>query len=330
MGKKGASRCRFYVGASIAAWVLQIVPDLEVLDFASPDAAFAAPKSAKEPLIVVATDAVGKTFVTGHSPREFVGHQAGMSRIRRAVGIAPLTGIGQRVINAMGAGAVASVIQAVMAAVFEPVVNRVLVQRVKVRQAFATVKPAMVLAFFKTTLFTNFLKFPLFEAINAFCGVLALSPSVRGLITGLVFTSFTLPVTNYRYHKSMQQEVKWDRLYDAYFPSVLRDVVYGVCRNYLTLWTLSFNSAWEATSPEVLFIVVILACVGCAPFNEWRGFLLQPKGQEKTFTEFFRPSSFLRSTSIGSLTQGVALAAGYWCSPPTARFVKQLIAAYRR
>merc|ERR1712099_28369 len=73
-----------------------------------------------------------------------------------------------RVINAMGAGAVASVIQAALSAVGEPIVNRVLVKRMKIMEAINDVSPAMMLDFFKTTLTTNFLKFPFFEAINAF------------------------------------------------------------------------------------------------------------------------------------------------------------------
>merc|ERR1719433_2631805 len=96
-------------------------------------------------------------------------------------------GVGAKVINAMGAGAVASVIQAALSAVGEPIVNRVLVKRMKVMEAIKDVSPAMMLDFFKTTLTTNFLKFPFFEAINAFCACLPINSSVRGFITGIVF-----------------------------------------------------------------------------------------------------------------------------------------------
>merc|ERR1712151_883277 len=111
-------------------------------------------------------------------------------------------GIGVKVLNAMGAGAVASVIQAALSAVGEPIVNRVLVKRMKIMEAINDVSPQTMLA-------TNFLKFPFFEAINAFCAALPISPSIRGVFTGFVFTTATLPVTNYRYRKSMQLEVNW-------------------------------------------------------------------------------------------------------------------------
>jgi len=79
----------------------------------------------------------------------------------------------------------------------------------------------------------------------------------------------------------------------------------------------------------VLFIVVILGCLISAPFNEWRGFLLQSKGQELTFSEFFKPSNFIRSTSLGALKQGLALAVGYWCAPPAKTALLSLISAVK-
>ena len=134
---------------------------------------------------------------------------------------------GTKVLNAMGAGAVASVIQAALSAVGEPIVNRVLVKRMKLMDAIKDVSPAMMIDFFKTTLATNFLKFPFFEAINAFCAALPIPPTVRGFFTGFIFTTATLPVTNYRYRKSMQLEVNWANIYEAYLPTVIRDIAYG-------------------------------------------------------------------------------------------------------
>merc|ERR1711972_382485 len=135
---------------------------------------------------------------------------------------------------------------------------------------------------------------------------------IRGVFTGFVFTTATLPVTNFRYRKSMQLEVNWSNIYEAYFPTVIRDIVYGICRNYCTIWTLAANPAWKATSPQVLFIVVILGCLGSAPFKE-----------------FFKPSNFVRSTALGAIKQGLALAVGYWCAPPATKFVNGLLAAIR-
>jgi len=259
-----------------------------------------------------------------------------LPRVMSEGAASPFAGIGVTVLNAMGAGAYASVIQAALAALGEPIVNRVLVKRMKVMEAMDDVSLAMLLDFFKTTLPTNFLKFPFFEAINAFCAALPISPSTRGIFTGFVFTTATLPVTNYRYRKSMQLEVNWGNIYEAYFPTVIRDIVYGICRNYCTIWTLAAFPGWKAVDPQVLFIVVILGCLGSAPFNEWRGFLLQSKGQELTFKEFFKPSNFVRSTALGVVNgpggatkQGLALAFGYWCAPRATKFVNGLFTAIR-
>merc|ERR1712066_795054 len=158
---------------------------------------------------------------------------------------------------------------------------------------------------------------------------MGIPPSVRGIFTGFVFTTATLPVTNYRYRKSMELEVNWVNIYEAYLPTVIRDIVYGIARNYCTIGVLKMCPQWTGASPQTLFVVVILGCLISAPFNEWRGYLLQSKGQELTFKEFFKPSNFIRSTSLGALKQGVALAVGYWCAPPASRFVNGLVAAIK-
>ncbi len=45
--------------------------------------------------------------------------------------------------------------------------------------------------------------------------------------------------------------------------------------------------------------------------------------------EFFKPANFVRSTSLGALKQGVALAVGYWCAPPATKFFNGLIASLK-
>jgi len=237
--------------------------------------------------------------------------------------------VGQRVLNAMGAGAVASVIQAVISAPSELIINRVLVKRMKVMDAIRDVKPSMMLKFLKTTLITNFLKAPFFEGIIAFSQVLPVSHSTRAVCTALIYTSMTLPVTNYRYRKSMQREINWGSMYEVWLPTVIRDIAYLIVRNYGTQWMVGAHPGWGAQSPQVLFIVVIVACLGASPFNELRGFQLQSKGQELTFREFFKPANYFRSASLGACKQGLALAIGYWCAPPATRFVNSLLASWK-
>jgi hypothetical protein len=326
---KGLQARRVFAYVAIAMFAAQLFCDLPATDMIDADtlSTFAVPANTKQP-VVAGIEGAEVKYLTQSASSYLSGRDTapgrGSGRAKMQATAAGVN-IGQRVLNAMGAGAVASVIQAALSAVGEPIVNRVLVKRMKVMDAVRDVSPAMMLDFFKTTLATNFLKFPFFEAINAFCACLPIPPTVRGFITGFVFTSATLPVTNYRYRKSMQLEVKVADLYEAYVPTVIRDIVYGIVRNYCTIFTLKLVPEWKIQDPQVLFIVVILGCLGSAPFNEWRGYLLQTKGQKIPFDEFFKPANFVRSTSLGALKQGLALAAGYWCTPPVSKFVHGLM-----
>jgi len=322
-------RSNLFTYVVLGALAAQLLVELQVSDFVDGEtlAAFAAPFAAATSAGTAVDAIAAKTLTRSteglQNPRWRTGGRTAASAA------APAMTVTQKVVNAMGAGAVASVIQAALSAVGEPIVNRVLVKRMKVMEAINDVSAQQMLNFFKTTLATNFLKFPFFEAINAFLAVFPISPAFRGIFTGFVFTTATLPVTNFRYRKSMDLEVNWANIYEAYPPTVIRDIVYGIARNYCTIGVLALNPAWTITSPQVLFIVVILGCLISAPFNEWRGYLLQSKGQELSFQEFFKPSNFVRSTSLGAIKQGLALALGYWCAPGASKFVSGLIASLR-
>jgi hypothetical protein len=318
-----SSQRKLFAYAAFAALAIQLLPELGLVN---QDDAFAVPMTSRS--VQGAALTAADTASSGLPFAGIAQEDVASSRTARGAAAATVT-IGAKVLNAMGAGAVASVIQAMLSAVGEPIINRVLVKRMKVMDAVRDVSPSMMLDFFKTTLATNFLKFPFFEAINALCAHMPIPPAVRGFVTGFVFTTATLPVTNYRYRKSMQMEVKWGNIYEAYFPTVIRDIAYGIVRNYSTIWLMSMNSAWKTSSPQLLFIVVIMGCLGSAPFNEWRGYLLQSKGQELSFKDFFKPENFVRSTGLGAFKQGLALAVGYWCAPPVKAFVVGLIASIK-
>merc|ERR1719321_975109 len=64
-----------------------------------------------------------------------------------------------------------------------------------------------------------------------------------------------------------------------------------------------------------MFMTVLFSCVVSAPGNELRGFVLQPKGKEKPFMEFFDPVKTVRSTTIGGLIMSASLATGAYCTP---------------
>ena len=221
--------------------------------------------------------------------------------------------VSARVVQGATQGAVGAVVAAGLSAFTEPVVNRILVKRISVRQSIKELDVAKSQEFFLTTLPTNFLKFPLFEAVNAAMTVVLLPDSVKGAITGLCFTTATLPVTNYRFCKSMELPVNTEALFKAYLPTVMRDVIYGIARNKLsTALRLAFPlfAASVVGRPALLFPVVFGACLLSSPGNELRGFFLQPKEQRKSFQDFFQLKNYLRSTLAGGLIMAISLTTG--------------------
>ncbi|CAJ1348281.1 unnamed protein product, partial [Effrenium voratum] len=132
-----------------------------------------------------------------------------------------------KVFAAAAQGCTAALVAAILSAMCEPLVNRLLVKRMTVGQAFQEVNFNLVANFFLTTFPTNMLKFPVFEIINRAMTFTGLSPGVSGFVSGLVFCTIMLPVTNYRFRKSMGWEIKVALLYQAYIPTVARDIIYG-------------------------------------------------------------------------------------------------------
>jgi hypothetical protein len=237
-----------------------------------------------------------------------------------------------KVIAAASQGAVGALVGATLSAVTEPVVNKVLVERKALTVAISEHNVAMIKKFFETTIMTNFIKFPFFEVVNAIMNTLSLPASVRGTVTGIIFTTATLPITNYRFRKSMTDRETGEPLpiwqgdyyktfcvlYQAYLPTVARDVVYGVARNKMFGWLTAMNPQIMSTPAgrfKAMFTMALFACVVSAPGNELRGFILQPKGKEKPFLEFFDPVKTVRSTTIGGLIMSTSLATGAYCTP---------------
>ncbi|KAJ1616307.1 hypothetical protein T492DRAFT_895745 [Pavlovales sp. CCMP2436] len=103
--------------------------------------------------------------------RPFVAHTAvrrvAVARPRVAEVKAALpVGMAARIVQGATQGAVGAVVAATLSAFTEPVVNRILVQRISVMESINQLDMAKSRKFFMTTLPTNFLKFPLFEAVN--------------------------------------------------------------------------------------------------------------------------------------------------------------------
>merc|ERR1719174_125385 len=122
-------------------------------------------------------------------------------------------------------------------------------------------------------------------------------------------------------------------LYQAYLPTVARDVVYGVARNKMAGWLTAMNPQIMSTGAgrfKAMFTMALFACVVSAPGNELRGYVLQPKGKEKPFLEFFDPVKTVRSTTIGGLIMSTSLAVGAYSTPFVEAAVAQLREASKK
>ena len=216
----------------------------------------------------------------------------------------------ESIVSAASQGAAGAIIGAVLASVTDPITNRLLVRRMTLPQAINDVDFAQCVKYFQTTLPTNFIKFPVFEVLNVLMKEIDVPDSLRGVVTGALFTTATLPLTNYRFAKSMGEEVSMSNLWKAYLPTVVRDIVYAQARNAVTGYLSSNYPELQKTLKGraiAMFITVVIACMISSPGNEWRGYVLQPEGKKKPMLEFFQAERYLRSTLIGSIVMGLSL-----------------------
>merc|ERR1712070_1287646 len=92
-------------------------------------------------------------------------------------------------------------------------------------------------------------------------------------------------------------------------------------------WITASNPKLMATPggrARAMFATVLFSCVVSAPGNEYRGFVLQPKGKEKPFFEFFDPVKTARSTLIGGLIMSTSLGVGAFSTPFVEAFVGRM------
>lgn len=238
-----------------------------------------------------------------------------------------------KVVGAAAQGAVGAVVAASLSSVSEPLVNKVLVERIPLSEAIGSLDINKVLSFLKTTMATNFIKFPFFESTNVLMSTIDIPPAARGSATGAVFCTLTLPITNYRFRKSMNLPVDFGNLYQAYLPTVLRDILYGVVRNQVMPMLVARDPKFAGTNAGRFtntFITIIAAAVLSAPGNELRGYCLQPPSKAKPFFEFFQPEKFIRSTSVGALIMGISLSVGTLATPQVERLWVQIRAFLKK
>merc|ERR1719464_799474 len=113
-------------------------------------------------------------------------------------------------------------------------------------------------------------------------------------------------------------------LYQAYPATVLRDILYGIIRN--KVMTLMVGLSPERAKTNFgrftnMFATVLASCVLSAPGNELRGYCLQPAEKRQSFSDFFQPAKFVRSTSVGAVIMAISLGVGTLATPQVERFV---------
>ena len=219
---------------------------------------------------------------------------------------------GMSMLRAISQGAVGAVIAASLSAVAKPVAEDMLVRRVSLMGALK----AEMIKHFLHNLVTNFIKFPFFEATNIIMQGVDLSPTARGAVLGSLFCTITLPITNC-FRRFMNRDTEGN-LYQAYGPTVVRDIVYGIARQKVLAFLTRLNPAFASTRMGRIvnmFATVVAACVLSAPGNALRGYCLQPPDRKQSFGDFFQPAKIIRSTSVGAIIMGISTAIGTTATP---------------
>jgi hypothetical protein len=118
------------------------------------------------------------------------------------------------------------------------------------------------------------------------------------------------------------------KLWKAYIPTVVRDVIYANARNQVAAaLAQAFPGLSNSTAGRFLamFLTVIAASLISSPGNEWRGFNLQPADRKKSASEFFQFDRYVRSTTIGALVMGLSLGIATIVSSPIQRVIPHLV-----
>ena len=77
-----------------------------------------------------------------------------------------------------------------------------------------------------------------------------------------------MPILNMRYRYSMQLELQPGNVFEAYVPTVCRDMLFGAVRSLATARLVGLGGP---TDVKVLLLAVVAARVACTPFNAtWR------------------------------------------------------------
>jgi len=223
--------------------------------------------------------------------------------------------VGPEIFGAAVRGITAALVAAFLAAFAGPVVNRWLVSRSSLSGA-VDVSTGVMVSSFRVAVVANMVKYPTFEIINTMVHITFPSERLRGIPSGFLFCTLTLPVTNFRFRKSMNWDITMSSLYEAYLPTLVRDIVYSSCRDVLgSVLTRSLESDTALSKACVFGLTVWCSCLASSPANEWRGYTLQPAISSVPFSTFFKPWNYLRSTGVRSTIVGISLMTGMLATP---------------
>ncbi|CAK0858300.1 unnamed protein product [Prorocentrum cordatum] len=141
---------------------------------------------------------------------------------------------------------------------------------------------------------SNVERFPFFEVIYAIMSFIPVSAYWQGIVGGWLYGTITVPVQNFRFRRKMERPIEPCLLWQAYPPTVLRDMAYG-CSRCVIYSALARHLTTDSTSVVVtafLFgVATWLACVFSSPLNEWRGYWVQPPNAKVPLGQFFKQES---------------------------------------
>ena len=122
--------------------------------------------------------------------------------------------------------------------------------------------------------------------------------------------------------------ITFENLSKAYLPTLGRDIVYGMSRNAVAAFVKAKYPGLDKSAGGqflAMFITALASCIISSPFNELRGYTLQPPSRKKSFGEFFKPNKYVRSTAVGATNLALALGTGRLVVEP----VKAFLAKFR-
>jgi len=121
--------------------------------------------------------------------------------------------------------------------------------------------------------------------------------------------------------------ITFENLSKAYLPTLGRDIIYGMSRNAVAAFMDgNYPSLRKTAGGQFLsmFITALASCIISSPFNELRGYTLQPPSRKKSFGEFFKPVKYARSTAVGATNLALALGTGRLVVDPVKAFLTKL------